>query len=62
MRRVEEFSGVLALAYALMANHFHVYIYVPPVEDIGDDELLRRTATTNRFYIQTKGGYQEKSG
>ena len=24
MRRVEEFSGVVVLAYAFMSNHFHI--------------------------------------
>ena len=42
MRRVEDFSGVLVLAYAFMANHFHIYIYVPDVEDIDEEEILRR--------------------
>ena len=42
MRRVEEFSGVVVLAYVFMANHFHIYIYVPSVEDIDDEEILRR--------------------
>ena len=42
MYRVAEFSGVLVLAYAFMLNHFHIFIYVPEPEDIGEDELLRR--------------------
>lgn len=42
MRRVEEFSGVIVLAYAFMANHFHIYIYVPDAEEIGEGEILRR--------------------
>ena len=29
MRRVEEFSVVVVLAYAFMANHVHIFIYVP---------------------------------
>ena len=32
MRRVEEFSGVVVLAYAFMSNHFHIFIYVPSAE------------------------------
>ena len=40
MRRVEEFSGVVVLAYAFMSNHFH--IYVPSAEEIGEGEILRR--------------------
>ena len=35
MRRVEEFSGVVVLAYAFMSNHFHIFIYVPSAEEIG---------------------------
>ncbi|MBQ2624055.1 MAG: transposase [Kiritimatiellae bacterium] len=42
MRRVEEFSGVVVLAYAFMSNHFHIFIYVPSVEEIGEGEILRR--------------------
>ena len=42
LRRVEEFSGVIVLAYAIMSNHFHILIYVPEPEDIGDEEILRR--------------------
>ena len=42
MRSIEGFSGVKILTYALMANHFHILIYMPPREDISDDELLRR--------------------
>ena len=42
MRRVEEFSGILILAYAFMSNHFHIFIYVPEAEEIGEDEILRR--------------------
>ena len=42
MRRVEEFSGVVVLAYAFMSNHFHIFIYVPDAEQIGEEEILRR--------------------
>ncbi len=42
MRRVEEFSGVIVLAYAFLQNHFHIFIYVPEIEEIGDEEILRR--------------------
>lgn len=42
MRRVEDFCGVIVLAYAFMSNHFHIFIYVPEVEAIGDEEILRR--------------------
>ena len=40
--RVEEFSGVIVLAYAFMTNHFHIFIYVPEAEEINEDEILRR--------------------
>ena len=42
MRRVEEFSGVVVLAYVFMSNHFHIFIYVPKAEEIGEGEILRR--------------------
>ena len=42
LRRVEEFSGVLVLAYAIMSNHFHIFIYVPEPAELSDDEILRR--------------------
>ena len=42
LRRVEDFSGVIVLAYAIMSNHFHIFIYVPEPEELGDDEILRR--------------------
>ena len=35
MRRVEEFSGVVVLAYAFMSNHFHIFIYMPSAERRG---------------------------
>ena len=38
MRRVEGFSGVVVLAYAFMSNHFHIFIYVPSAEEIGEGE------------------------
>ena len=42
LRRVEEFCGVMVLAYAIMSNHFHIFIYVPSAEEIGEGEFLRR--------------------
>ena len=42
LRRVEEFSGVTVLAYAIMSNHFHIFVYVPEPEEIDDEEILRR--------------------
>ena len=29
-------------AYAIMSNHFHIFIYVPEPEEIDDGEILRR--------------------
>ena len=42
LRRVGEFSGVIVLAYAIMSNHFHIFIYVPEPLALDDDEILRR--------------------
>ena len=30
------------LAYAFMSNHFHIFVYVPSAEEIGEGEILRR--------------------
>ena len=58
LRRVEEFSGVIVLAYAIMANHFHIFIYVPEPEEIGtaggrSDEAvgIRSCIHFNRYYL-----------
>lgn len=32
------------LTYAIMANHFHLFVWVPQLAPILDDELLRRYA------------------
>ena len=42
MRRVEEFSGVVVLAYAFLSNHFHIFVYVPKAEEIDEAEVMRR--------------------
>jgi putative transposase len=42
MRKVEEFSGVRILTYAIMGNHFHILVHVPERQEISDRELLRR--------------------
>ena len=44
MRRVEEFSGVVVLAYAFMSNHFHIFIYMTPLMEKG---LVERTDPEN---------------
>lgn len=41
--RVAEFSGVTVVTYALMDNHFHVVLGVPPAPgELSDGELVRR--------------------
>jgi len=42
MRAVEEFSGVQILTYALMTNHWHILVYVPERQAVGDGEFIRR--------------------
>ena len=40
VRRVSRFSGVKLLAYGVMSNHFHVFVYIGLPERIDDAELL----------------------
>lgn len=42
IRSAAEFSGVEVLAYALMDNHFHLLVRVPPKEEVDDEEFARR--------------------
>ena len=42
IREAAEFSGVELNAYALMDNHFHLLVRVPPKGEVGDAELVRR--------------------
>jgi REP element-mobilizing transposase RayT len=42
MRRLEAFSGVRVLTYALMANHFHLLCEVPEPTPLSQSELLAR--------------------
>ena len=44
LRRVEDFSGVRVLTFAIMTNHIHLLVCVPPREEVDDEELLRRLA------------------
>ena len=44
MRKLEGFSGVKILTYSILSNHWHMLLYIPPRQDISDDELLRRLA------------------
>jgi hypothetical protein len=42
MRRLEAFSGVRVLTYALMSNDFHLLSEVPQARDLSEAELLDR--------------------
>ena len=42
MRRLEAFSGVRVLTYALMSNHFHLLCEVPQAQEPSEAELLER--------------------
>src|SRR6516162_9258179 len=42
MRRLEAFSGVRVLTYALMSNHFHLLCQVPQAQSLSELELLER--------------------
>ena len=44
MRQVEGFSGVRALTWTILSNHFHVLLEVPPkpATEPTDDEILQR--------------------
>jgi putative transposase len=42
MRKLERFTGVRVLTYALMATHYHIECEVPPAVKLGDEELLGR--------------------
>ena len=55
MRRVEEFSGVVVLAYAFMSNHFHIFIYVPSAEEIGEEDTRAACRRPNES-VGAKGG------
>ena len=37
-------SGVKLLAYGVMSNHFHVFVYIGHPERIDDAEIVRRIA------------------
>ena len=40
--RVAEFSGVKLLAYSVMSNHFHLFVYIGRPESLSDAEIVRR--------------------
>ena len=42
MRRLEAFSGIRVLTYALMSNHFHLLCEVPEPKTLSEAEVLER--------------------
>ena len=40
--QVAEFSGVRVITYAVMKNHFHLFVEVPGERSVSDEELVRR--------------------
>ncbi len=43
LEQVARFSGIRVITYAIMADHFHLLVEVPPVDDeISDAEVVRR--------------------
>ena len=42
MRATEGFSGVVVVDYAILDNHFHLVLWVPPARELSDEELLER--------------------
>ena len=61
MRRVEEFSGVIVLAYAFLSNHFRIFIHVPNEWEIGKAEIMRRVHFLRRYMapLMEKGACRE---
>lgn len=42
MEKWSDFSGIQVLTYCLMDNHFHLFLWIPPVEPVKFAELIRR--------------------
>jgi REP element-mobilizing transposase RayT len=42
LHQAADFSGVQIITYAIMTNHFHVFVRVPEQKDVSDKELVRR--------------------
>jgi len=40
--QVSDFCGVRVITYAVMKNHFHLFVEVPEKVDVSDEELVRR--------------------
>ena len=57
VRRAAAFSGVEVYTYALMDNHFHLLVRVPPKREVDDEELGRRLAA-----LYGAGGYGKIAG
>lgn len=54
LRRCEYFSGVVVLAYVFMDNHFHILIYVPEKQVLGNADVLDRIKRLYRGPTLTK--------
>ena len=57
MRRLEAFSGVRVLTYALMSNHFHLLCEVPQAQELGNIMPIMSTAL-----LLPEVGFRGKSG
>lgn len=42
IRRSAEFTGVRLIGWCVMVNHFHILAFLPPPQEIGEEEVLRR--------------------
>ena len=42
IRRVEQFCGVRVLGYAVMSNHFHIYVYLEDEHPVSEEELYAK--------------------
>ena len=62
MRRVETFSAVQVLTFAVLDNHFHILVRVPEREEVDDDTLLERYGAlygpTRRRALEREAGGQ----
>jgi len=44
IRRSSQFCSVKLLAWCVMANHFHLLVYLPPPEELSEEDVLQRYA------------------
>lgn len=42
IRRAADFCGIKLVSWCIMTNHFHLLVYLPPREQLSEDEILRR--------------------